>query len=244
MASQSWVEIDAYRAALAPVSLSDLHAILLPSGRVDDIAGDHEDAMLMRQTADLLGSFGIAATIVSLPTHGSLPSCDAETLLKERFNAAESCIIAVAPELRVAVIGHSLGGTTALMLANASHCRDRISSLTLLGTVIESPMTISTSITDIGLIYGARDHITYVSDETETKVQLIPASQFGPESAKRLILARKQSMRVTILDGVGHSMRLWRPLSTQGYSPEPIFEALGSLAREWVETSSHAGGYR
>ena len=213
MASQSWAKIDAYRNAPAPPGLSGLHAILLPSGRVDDIAGDHEDALLMRQTADLLGSFGIAATLVLLPTQNSLPSCDAETLHKERVKAAESAILAVVPESRVALIGHSLGGATALMLANASSCRNRISSLTLLGTVIESPMTISASIADISLVYGARDHITYVSDGMESEVQLIPASQFGPESAERLILARKQNMHVTILQGVGHSMRLSQPTS-------------------------------
>jgi len=93
----------------------------------------------------------------------------------------------------------------------------------LISTVIEKPITIYAPVKNLLLLYGERDHIVYVDEDSEPSTP-IPAAEFGRLSSARLVVRKSQLVVTEIIPGVGHLLTNddacpWEAL-------EPILSAL------------------
>lgn len=101
--------------------------------------------------------------------------------------------------------GFSLGAQTILQLITAQPREGTTypCGCVLVGCVIESPRVVMSNLQTIQLVYGARDYIAYVDDDS-TEYVAIPPHVYGQNSVEMLIVRPRQRCEMNILDGLSH----------------------------------------
>lgn len=178
---------------------SFLEALLLPSGRVTDIDGGQDDARLIREIAGSLRQSGVTSTIVPPPA-----ASDATDDSAERVHALRA-VIETAKSDRIVLIAHSRGAQAALAAASTGG-DPRIQGLLLLGAVVEKPTVLDLNVEWVDLVLGGDDFLAY-ADAGGNLSDAEPPQVHGRNSQANLVFAGGRAASLTILAGVGHTMR-------------------------------------
>jgi len=103
------------------------------------------------------------------------------------------------------ILGLSLGGQVALRYVSMIDATryPQPKRLVLCSTVIDSPTPINAAVKSVGLIYGQRDAIAYVSDG-KCQAEVIKPNEYSKTSLSHLITTRSQMTSCYVLEGCGH----------------------------------------
>ncbi|MBW1596833.1 alpha/beta hydrolase [Streptomyces sp. JJ38] len=109
------------------------------------------------------------------------------------------------------LVGFSLGGMAVLRLLESGRLR-RADRVVLVGVVLAEESFLDAEVGSVDLVYGGLDLVGYLTDEGSRRPGSLPPAVLGPEmygewSARRVVGRHPLSVRVRLLEGLGHTLQ-------------------------------------
>ncbi|MCZ7416928.1 MULTISPECIES: hypothetical protein [unclassified Streptomyces] len=155
-----------------------------------------------------------------LPVNGTDEEARADRL--EQLVAAHRHLVA-GP---LGLVGFSLGGMAVLRLLESGRLR-RADRVVLVGIVLAEESFLDAEVGSVDLVYGGLDLVGYLTDERARRPGSLPPAVLGPEtygewSARRVVGRHPLTVRVRLLEGLGHTL--------QPLVPEAVHDPVAALA--------------
>lgn len=225
-----------HRLAAAPPRRGTV--LLLSSGKARSMADPTPDARLLHLLADDLSTRGFDCVNPALPLRQDGLTADDGELVRLRADLAERALAEIEPAEPVALVAISLGVLSALALAERPEVARGIDALVLLSGMVERPVAPRGRIRSVDLVYGARDHVGYLSPgETEVRDVRGPRD-YGPVCQRHLVLGPLQESAVHILPGAGHALER---ATAGGPDHGPARALLSQIIPERLGVRPHSG---
>ncbi|MER6673352.1 hypothetical protein [Streptomyces sp. NPDC000983] len=130
------------------------------------------------------------------------------------------------------LVGFSLGGLALLELLE-SGTPPRADRLVLVGTVVEDDIFLASRVPAVELVYGSRDLIGYLIDDTsgsgaDPQTVVFDPGMYADWSARHVIGSPTPEVNVHLLEGLGHTLHPCGP--DPGRDPLPELTSLVGLA--------------
>ncbi|MFF8971214.1 hypothetical protein [Streptomyces sp. NPDC014995] len=216
----------AYRARRSfPAGPANATVLLAGPETVSVLGGDGRDDRLLRELTHRL--VGTGAQVLEC----DMPARDANRPMTEEDQRARADRLVQLLEgnghlmtVPLTLIGFSLGGQALLRLLAAGTPVRAERVVLLVGTVVEEDTFIASRVGSVDLVYGAGDLLGYVTEVSAPPAVLDPGV-YADWSARHLVGPRPLTVRVHVLEGLGHTLHPCGP----GPARDPL-TALASLA--------------
>ncbi|WP_431784903.1 alpha/beta hydrolase [Streptomyces chumphonensis] len=204
--------------------------LLAGPSAVTALDGDGTDARLLTRLTDGLVAAGAQVLACDMPARepGRLVDEGDERARVERLEGLLRAHrhVATGP---VSLVGFSVSGLAVLRLLETGRV-PHVDRVLLVGTMLDEEAFIDTRVDSVDLVYGSLDLVGYLTDGEGERPGSLPPAVLGPEmygewSARRVVGRHPLTVRVQLLEGLGHTL--------QPLVPGPVRDPVAALT-EWT----------
>ncbi|WAZ25081.1 hypothetical protein STRCI_006550 [Streptomyces cinnabarinus] len=212
-----------------PAAPASATVLLAAPGSVSALDGEGRDDLLLAGLTERLVTAGRQVLQCDMPVRDpKSPFTEAELQARvERLGqlVRGSRHLTAGP---LTLVGFSLGGQALLRLLE-SGSPPRADRVVLVGTVVDEDVFLSSRVPAVELVYGSRDLIGYLVEDSEgsdknPQPAVFEPGMYGDWSARHVIGSPTPEVRVHVLEGLGHTLHPVGP----GPARDPL-RALTSL---------------